>query len=211
MEWIQIPLGPLQTNAYIVYNGERNCLIIDPGEEETKLRQFIEQKRLTPTAIILTHAHFDHIGAVDPIRDHYKIPVYVHEEEKKWLSDSSKNGSSLFQGIQPITVRDADHLYDTQGECTIGGFSFQLFETPGHSPGSVSFYFKQSGVVIAGDTLFQGSIGRTDLPRGNHDVLIKSIHQKLLTLPEDTYVLPGHGPVTTISQEMNTNPFLNGF
>ncbi|MEW9500413.1 MBL fold metallo-hydrolase [Jeotgalibacillus marinus] len=211
MEWIQIPLGPLQTNAYIVYNDEQNCLIIDPGEEETKLRQFIEQKKLTPTAIILTHAHFDHIGAVDPIRDHYKIPVYVHEEEKKWLSDSSKNGSSFFQGIQPITARDADYLYDTQGECTIGGFSFQLFNTPGHSPGSVSFYFKQSGVVIAGDTLFQGSIGRTDLPRGNHDVLIKSIHQKLLTLPEDTYVLPGHGPVTTISQEMNTNPFLNGF
>ncbi|KIL44393.1 MBL fold metallo-hydrolase [Jeotgalibacillus soli] len=211
MEWIQLPLGPLQTNAYIIYNSDRKCLIIDPGEEAQKIRQFIQKKGLQPQAILLTHAHFDHIGAVDPIRQEYRIPVYLHQAEKKWLSDPSLNGSTFFAGIQPIEVDSADKVFPQSGEISIGDFSFTLLETPGHSPGGVSFYFHKEGFVIVGDTLFEGSIGRTDLPGGKEQELLKSIHNELLTLPEDTYVLPGHGGVTSIAQEMDHNPFINGF
>ncbi|TDL34550.1 MBL fold metallo-hydrolase [Jeotgalibacillus sp. S-D1] len=211
MEWYQMPLGPLQTNAYLLYDSNLNCLIIDPGEEANKVRQFVSRKNLNPNAIILTHAHFDHIGAVDDLRDFYQIPVYLHQAEKKWLSDPAKNGSSVFQGILPIEAREPDYLFSSEGIKSIGSWTFELFETPGHSPGSVSLYFKDAEIVISGDALFQGSIGRTDLRGGDHDLLLKSIHQKLLSLPEETYVLPGHGPVTTIEHEMNANPFLNGF
>lgn len=211
MEWYQMPLGPLQTNAYLLYDSDLNCLIIDPGEEANKVQQFINRKKLKPNAIVLTHAHFDHIGAVDELRDFYQIPVYLHQAEKKWLSDPGKNGSSFFQGIMPIEAREPDYLFSSEGITSIGNWTFELFETPGHSPGSVSLYFKDAEIVIAGDALFQGSIGRTDLRGGDHDLLLKSIHQKLLSLPEETYVLPGHGSVTTIENEMNMNPFLNGF
>lgn len=209
MEWIQLPLGPLQTNAYIVYNDEGACLIIDPGGEEHKIRQFIRKKGLQPKAILLTHAHFDHIGAVDPIREGYSIPVYLHRAEKKWLSNPSLNRSSHYEGIEPMSLNQADQLFTKEGELSIGGFSFYLYETPGHSPGGVSFYFKRDGFIIVGDTLFESGIGRTDLPGAHEEQLLRSIQNKLLTLPEDTYVLPGHDGVTTIGREITHNPFLN--
>jgi len=211
MKWQQIPLGPLQTNCYIVENPDKTCLIIDPGEEGKKLMNLLNQRKLKPLAILLTHAHFDHIGAVDVIRDTYRVPVYVHKQEEKWLEDPRLNGSQLFMQIEPIIVKPADHIIHNEGNMEIGGFTFQVFHTPGHSPGSVSFYFKENDVVISGDALFQGGIGRTDLPGGNSGQLLKSIHDKLLSLPEETYVLSGHGPVTTIGEEMDSNPFLNGF
>lgn len=210
MNWEQIPLGPLQTNCYILANSKKNCLIVDPGEEGKKLINHLAQRKLKPQAILLTHAHFDHIGAVDDIRNQYHIPVYLHNKEKNWLVDPALNGSQFFMMGQ-IKVRQADHLISNEGTMTVGDFTFEVYETPGHSPGSVSFYFKEDGIVASGDALFQGSIGRTDLPGGNHEVLIKSIHDKLLVLPEETQVLPGHGPSTTIEMEMDTNPFLNGF
>jgi hydroxyacylglutathione hydrolase len=210
MNWFPVPLGGIQANCYILHSEDRSCLIVDPGEEGKKLIRILTEKKLVPTAIILTHAHFDHIGAVDDIRNHYQIPVYVHKAEAKWLGDPSLNGSELFP-VQSIRVREADHLFEREGQFEIGGFQFTLFETPGHSPGGVAFYFSEKGLVVAGDSLFMGSIGRTDLPGGNEKVLLKSIHSKLLTLPEDTIVLPGHGPATTIGDEMDSNPFLNGF
>ncbi|MDQ0156396.1 MBL fold metallo-hydrolase [Robertmurraya andreesenii] len=209
MNWEQIPLGPLQTNCYIIANKEKKCLIFDPGEEGSKLIRHLEQRKLTPLAILLTHAHFDHIGAVDDIRNRYHIPVYLHEQEKGWLMDPALNGSQFFM-MGPIKVNPADHVINGEGKMEVGDFSFEVFATPGHSPGSVSYYF-EDGFVVSGDALFQGSIGRTDLPGGNHEVLIKSIHEKLLVLPEETQVLPGHGPTTTIESEMDSNPFLNGF
>jgi hydroxyacylglutathione hydrolase len=210
MNWKQIPLGPLQTNCYLVIKGDA-CLIFDPGEEGEKLISEINKQLVSPKAILLTHAHFDHIGAVDTIRDHYQIPVYVHEKEAKWLLDPRLNGSQFF-GIGPLVrVKPADCILTDEKELTIDDFTFSVFETPGHSPGSVSFYFKNDGFVLSGDALFSGSIGRTDLPGGNYEQLLKSIHTKLLALPEDTYVLSGHGPVTTIAKEMDSNPFLNGF
>lgn len=211
MKWQQIPLGPLQTNCYIVENQDRSCLIVDPGGEGKKLMNLLNARGLKPSAILLTHAHFDHIGAVNEVRDAYQIPVYIHKKEEKWLGDPALNGSEFFMFNDPIRVKPADHVLQNEGEMKIGGFEFTIFHTPGHSPGSVSYYFERDRFVISGDALFQGSIGRTDLPGGNHDLLLKSIHDKLLTLPEDTYVLSGHGPVTTIADEMDGNPFLNGF
>lgn len=210
LNWEQIPLGPLQTNCYIIANDAKNCLIVDPGGEGEKLIHHLTTRKLKPQAILLTHAHFDHIGAVDIVREKYDIPVYVHTKEKKWLQDPALNGSQFFM-MGTIQAREADHFITTNGKMTVGDFSFEVYETPGHSPGSVSFYFQEGEFVASGDALFQGSIGRTDLPGGNHDVLLKSIHDKLLVLPEETDVLPGHGPTTTIGYEMDSNPFLNGF
>lgn len=210
MKWKQIPLGPLQTNCYLISKGTSG-LIIDPGEEGEKLIQYIDKEQVKPQAILLTHAHFDHIGAVDVIRNHYNIPVYVHEKEANWLLDPALNGSQYFMMGDIIRVNSADFLFVQEEKLTIGDFYLHIFETPGHSPGSVSFYFEDALLVVSGDALFNGGIGRTDLPGGNHQQLLQSIHQKLLTLPEETLVLSGHGPVTNIGKEMDSNPFLNGF
>jgi hydroxyacylglutathione hydrolase len=211
MKWSQIPLGALQTNCYIIENEDKTCLIFDPGSEGKKLIKWLEKRELKPVAILLTHAHFDHIGAVDAVRDYYQIPVYVHEEEEGWLTDPALNGSKYFMMQEQIKVRKADHIIKKEGVLKVGDFEFSIFETPGHSPGSISFYFENAGFVVSGDALFKSSIGRTDLPGGNHKQLIKSIHEKLLFLPEETQVLSGHGPITTVGEEMDHNPFLNGF
>ncbi|KAA9026284.1 MBL fold metallo-hydrolase [Niallia endozanthoxylica] len=204
MEWIQMPLGPIQTNCYVLMKEDSTCLIVDPGNEGEKLIGVLRERNLQPTAIVLTHAHYDHIGAVDSIRDEYNIPAYVHVNEKEWLSSPSLN-------LGQVIARDPDFTFSGEQELTLGSFTFQLFETPGHSPGSVSLYFKDAGLVLVGDALFNGSIGRTDLPGCNHQDLMNSLREKILTLPEDTTVLPGHGPITTIGKEIDSNPFLNGF
>ncbi|MFD2681229.1 MBL fold metallo-hydrolase [Bacillus seohaeanensis] len=211
MNWERIPLGALQTNCYVVWNEKNQCLVIDPGEEGEKIISFLKDKQLKPLAILLTHAHFDHIGAVDVLRERYSIPLYVHEKEAKWLLDPALNGSQLFMMGEMIRLKPADYVLTSEDTLQIENFSLELFATPGHSPGSISFYIKEMNAVIAGDTLFMGSIGRTDLPGGNHKELLASIHDNLLVLPEETAVLPGHGPETTIGNEMDSNPFLNGF
>ncbi|MFD2446050.1 MBL fold metallo-hydrolase [Bacillus sp. CGMCC 1.16607] len=209
MKWFRLPLGPLQTNCYILVEDDGTCLIVDPGEEGSKLHQWLKEKKLSPQAILLTHAHFDHIGAVDYIRDAFQIPVYIHAKESKWLGDPYRNGSQSF--MQPMIVKEADVVIHKEETLQIGLFNFSILETPGHSPGSVSYYFAQERIVVSGDALFHQSIGRTDLYGGNHEQLLQSIHKKLLTLPEDTLVLSGHGPETIIEDEMDLNPFLNGF
>lgn len=211
MSWIQIPLGPLQTNAYVIYNSNKQCVIVDPGGEGEKLNLWLNKEDLRPLAILLTHAHFDHIGAVDDVRDKWDIPVYIHENEKEWLIDPALNGSQRFGFPSPIKARAAEHIISNEQDIQIGPFQFTVFETPGHSPGSVSYYNKEYSAVFSGDALFAGSIGRTDLNGGSHELLMESIHKKLLTLPEDTVVAPGHGPETSIQTEMDVNPFLNGF
>ena len=210
MKYQRVPLGPLQTNCYIIENDKKECLIVDPGEEGRKLIQLLEQRKLTPVAVLLTHAHFDHIGALDDVRKRYELPVYVHVKEKDWLIDPALNGSQFFM-MGAISVQAATHLLTKEGPLTIGDFTCEVYETPGHSPGSVSYYFKEAGIIASGDVLFEGSIGRTDLNGGSHEQLLQSIHEKLLVLPEDTIVLCGHGRETNIGDEMESNPFLNGF
>ncbi|MCP8967123.1 MBL fold metallo-hydrolase [Ectobacillus ponti] len=208
MKWVQLPLGPLQTNAYVIRNEEKECLIFDPGHEGEKLLGYLRQEGLQPLAVLLTHAHFDHIGAVDAVREAYHIPVYLHEEEAEWLADPSLNGSALFMMNRAVTAGPADELITGKANLKIGPFSLEVRETPGHSPGSVSYYMAEAGLVVSGDALFQMSIGRTDLPGGSFPELIGSIEEKLFTLPEETVVLCGHGPETTIGFEKAKNPFL---
>ena len=211
MKYYQLPLGPLGTNCYIVEAGNKECLIIDPGEEAGKLIRLIDSKGLKPIAVLLTHAHFDHIGALDAVRDHYGIEAYVHTKEKHWLSDGALNGSKHFMMGRLIEQRNAEHLIKGEGQLEIGPFNLELLETPGHSPGSVSFYVKEKGYLFSGDVLFKGSVGRTDLPGGSMDTLMSSIRTKLLKLPGDTIVFPGHGEITLLDDERASNPFLNGY
>ncbi|MDT8863036.1 MBL fold metallo-hydrolase [Alkalihalobacillus sp. MEB130] len=211
MKWTQIPLGPLQTNAYVLENDQKEAVIIDPGGDGPAFIEWLKSQNIKPLAVLLTHAHFDHIGAVDDVRNAFGCPVYIHKNEQDWLGDPAKNGSARFMGEHAITVNAADHIIETEGTITIGSFSFSVYETPGHSPGSISFYIQQENIVFSGDALFAQSIGRTDLPGGDHQLLLESIHKKLLDLPEETIVACGHGPTTTIGQEMDGNPFLSGF
>ncbi len=206
-------LGPVQTNCYIVSNKEKECLIFDPGEEGGRLVKEIRKNDLKPLAIFLTHAHFDHIGAVDAVREVFDIPVYIHEQEVSWLADPLKNGSGKYAELPNYIVQapKEEHIIRKEQIMEISNFTFEAVFTPGHSPGSISYVFKEDGFAIVGDTLFEGSVGRTDLIGGSMPVLIKSIHDKLLSLDEETIIYPGHGNDTTPAQEMDTNPFLNGF
>ncbi|WP_274307361.1 MBL fold metallo-hydrolase [Solibacillus daqui] len=207
------PLGPIQTNCYIVSNKNKECLIFDPGEEGAHIVKQLRSNGLKPLAILLTHTHFDHIGAVEALQEVFNVPLYVHEKEVDWLGDPLKNGSGKYAELPNYIVKapKEEHILRTEGELAIGDFTFDVVHTPGHSPGSVSFIFKEDGFAIVGDTLFEQSIGRTDLIGGSMEVLLKSIHDKLLSLPEDTIIYPGHGDYTTPAAEMNHNPFLNGF
>lgn len=202
----RLSLGPLGTNCYILMI-EEEALVVDPGGEGTYLIQWLTERDLSPKAVLLTHAHFDHIGAVDDLRKNYQIPVYLHHAEKDWLQNPEKNGSSLFIG-EAITMAAADY-YLTPGMLQIGKFHFEVIETPGHSPGSVSFIFHEAYKVFSGDALFRSSIGRTDLPGGSMVQLKDSIKKKLFSLDHQFEVLPGHGPSTTIGYEKENNPFLS--
>lgn len=206
-------LGPVQTNCYIVANANKECLIFDPGEEATRIISEIKKNHLKPLAILLTHTHFDHIGAVDALREAFDIPVWVHKKEVSWLSDPAKNGSGKYAALPDYIVAAPapENIITTEGELTIGDFTMALRFTPGHSPGSISYIFEDEGFAIVGDTLFERSIGRTDLFGGDSATLLAAIHDKLLSLPEDTIIYPGHGAPTTPQDEMDNNPFLNGF
>jgi len=198
-------LGPLGANCYVVNIGNE-ALIVDPGGDAEVIIRFIDEHDLKPLAILLTHAHFDHIGAVSEIRKRYHIDVYVHEKEADWLGESSLNRSLLFTGENIIT-EPAEHLLKA-GNMQIGPFEIDVLHTPGHSPGSVSFVFHEAEKVVSGDALFFQGIGRTDLPGGDADELETSIRSQLYTL-QDTYtVYPGHGPKTTIGSEKQNNPFV---
>ncbi|MCU9613867.1 MBL fold metallo-hydrolase [Caldibacillus lycopersici] len=207
MKWEQIPLGRVQTNCYCL-SIDSKCIIIDPGAEGEKLAQILQEKGLRPIAILLTHGHFDHIGAVDFLREKYSIPVYIHKKERDWLSNSSLNASTFFFPDEPMQIKPADFEISGAGKLTIDEFSFTIFETPGHSPGSVSYYVEAVQFIVSGDALFYGGIGRTDLPGGNQQQLLSTIKETLFALPEETIVLPGHGPKTTIAREKQSNPFL---
>lgn len=203
------PLGPVQTNCYIIYDDEtKDGLIIDPGEEGAKIIEIVRQQKIQLHAILLTHAHFDHIGAVDEVRDAFNIPVYQHIAEKEWLSDPQLNGSGKYFQLPNVQNRQADHWIEEEGELTIGPFTFSVYETPGHSPGSVTYHFKEEQSAFVGDVIFRQSIGRTDLIGGNQETLLSSIRRHILTMPDETVLYPGHGGATTPRAERADNPFL---
>ncbi|MCP3030306.1 MBL fold metallo-hydrolase [Halobacillus sp. A1] len=200
----RLPLGPMGTNSYVITENKQ-ALVIDPGGDFQKLNDLIKEKGVKVIAILLTHAHFDHIGAVEQARNEYEVPVYLHEEEKDWLTDSRLNGSALFQ-LGEITAKPADYFLEA-GQMEIGPFQFEVRHTPGHSPGSVSFVFRNQRFTVAGDTLFERGIGRTDLPGGDGDLLLDSITTQLFSLRNDMRIYPGHGLPTTVEEERKNNPF----
>ncbi|ALS00813.1 hydrolase [Enterococcus silesiacus] len=203
----RIQTGVIQENCYLVYN-ESSLLIIDPGAEAEKIANLIEKTGKKPIAILLTHTHYDHIGAVETLRHQYKIPVYVSPLEQEWLTDPVLNLSGLgrHDDIANIVVQPAEKEFELT-DYDLDGIRFSVVPTPGHSIGSVSFIFDD--FVVTGDALFKGSIGRTDLHTGDLDQLLHSINTYLFTLPEEFPAYPGHGDATTIEHEKKTNPFFN--
>lgn len=200
-------LGLLMTNAYLVYKMEsKRGIIIDPGENPQVLIQRIEALQLNIEAILLTHAHFDHIAGLNEVRKITKAPVYLHEKESDWLNLPEKNGSKNWPGVSPVVCEPAEVLLKGEEQLSFLGESFRVLHTPGHSPGSVTFQHDSS--LFGGDVLFAGGIGRTDLPGGSYEELMKTIQTKLLILPDHTIVRPGHGPETTIGIEKEQNPFI---
>lgn len=202
--------NPVQENTYLVYNEEKDCCIIDPGcyfpEEEQRLADAIRQDGLRPVLLLNTHCHFDHIFGNRFVAETWGLQPHLHEKEMPVLERAEQSAMAWqipftsYQG--PVTtLREGETI-------RLGEEEFLVLFTPGHSPGSVSFYSASSGLVIAGDVLFNRSIGRTDLPGGDYETLIRSIHTQLLTLPDETKVYPGHGPITTIGFEKMNNPFL---
>jgi len=200
-----------QENAYVVWRADGGpCWIVDPGFPPTpaNIVEHIEQHDLKPAALILTHGHLDHIAGVPAILEAYpELPVHMAEAARPALTDPNENVSGPFGW--PITVGEIDTIDMPHGsELTLDGSEWLLLESSGHAPGSRSLYCEEAGLVIVGDALFMGSIGRTDFPHSNHDELIRNIKEKLFTLPDETRVYSGHGPVTTIGQEKLTNPYL---
>ena len=198
-------LGEFATNCYIVAGEDGpSCAIIDPGQPDPWIKRVIATEKLDPQAILLTHAHLDHIGGVEWVKSFTGAPVSVHAADAPMLTSPALNGSLYFE--TPVVAPPADRLLQDGQEIAVGGLRFTVLHTPGHTPGGVCFY--TPGHLISGDTLFAGSVGRTDLPGGNHEMLIRSIRAKLLPLPAETAVHPGHGPATCIGDEKEYNPFL---
>ena len=203
-------LGDFETNCFCVRQSEEagDCLIIDPGMGAEVLVQRLKEQNYTPVDILLTHGHADHIGGVEALRQHWpKVRVTIHKDDADMLSNPTEN-LSLMAGVM-VQARPAEVLLnseDTYYEAS--GLRFKVLHTPGHTPGGICLYDSDEDILFAGDTLFAGSVGRSDFPGGNHRVLIDMIRKKLLILPVATTVYTGHGPATTIGNEKESNPFL---
>ena len=207
MKVINHTLGVCATNCYIVVNEKSNeALIIDPGEKAKFFLPHLQKLDVTPVAILLTHGHFDHAGAVAELASQYNIPVMAHEAEKSTLEDSNINLSGPFLG-HPVSYHVDEFLRDEQ-ELDLAGFHIRVLHTPGHTAGGCCFYFSYENCVFTGDTLFAESVGRTDFPGGSMSTIVNSIKTKLMVLPDATVVYPGHNEPTTIDNERMYNPFL---
>jgi len=202
-------LGDYQTNSYCLTQTEsaKDCLVIDTGLQSQPLIDFLKENELNPAAAVFTHGHIDHIDGLALLRANWPdIKVAIHKDDAAMFEDDKQN-LSAFCGV-PFKTSPPDIIIEAEGPQTFAGLEFQVLHTPGHTPGGISLYSQQESAVFVGDALFAGSIGRTDFPGGDFNQLIASIKSKLLTLPEDTKVYPGHGPATTIATEKRTNPFL---
>lgn len=199
-------LGPLQTNAYLLQGEDpTRAIIIDPGVNPAPLVRAIEN--LTIEAILLTHAHFDHIGGVDEIRKAKGCPVYLHPLEQEWLTSPKLNGSLMWPDVSgPLYTEPAEYDVAEGQQLKLIGHSFKVYHTPGHSPGSVSFLCEEH--LFSGDVLFRAGVGRTDLTGGRERDLVDSIQNKLYVLDDGVTVYPGHGPRTTIGYEKANNPYV---
>lgn len=194
--------GLVATNAYFI-KGEKGWLVIDAPEETL---DFLTQSKMNPAALVLTHGHWDHIWDAGEIAEKYECPVYYHKDDEILCTHPEKmSGFGPTEMIKPVK---ATKFLDEGDTFEHAPFSFQIFHVPGHCPGSICLYEKNAGVLFGGDVLFEGGVGRWDLPGGSNKLLIEGIRKKLLTLPDETIVYPGHGDSTTIGEEKESNPFL---
>jgi len=202
--------SPINENTYILYNEHNDCIIIDPGcyfdDEKDELAGFISKMELTPKMLLNTHCHLDHVFGNKFLSEKFKLTLHIHENEKPVLAFAPASG--LMYNM-PFDNYNGDFIFlDDNQVIKLGEDELKVLLTPGHSPGSVSFYSEKGKFVISGDALFNRSIGRTDLPLGDHETLLKSIRDRLFTLPDDTIVYSGHGMPTNIGEEKKYNPFL---
>ena len=201
-----LTVGPIQTNCYVVHQeGNSQCVVIDPGEEAAKIADFLKRKGLECKGILLTHGHFDHILAAQAVKEKYNIPIYACRQEEEMLREPSINMTVHYgQGcsiVPDVFLEDLDVI-------RLAGFSVQMIHTPGHTKGSCCYYLKDEGVLFSGDTVFYGSVGRTDFPGGSTAEIVRSLHKLVDSLPEETEVFPGHDASTTIGYEKRYNPFV---
>lgn len=203
-------LGPFETNCYVVrFPDSPDCWIVDASFEPDEMIEFVRREGLRPVALVLTHAHVDHIaGAFDVARAFPGLPVWIHEAEREWLTNPMLNLSAMMG--QAVTGPEPARLLRDGEVLELAGQPWRVIHTPGHSPGGITLYHEASATAIDGDSLFSSSIGRTDFPGSDHATLERSIRERLYSLPGNTRVLPGHGPSTTIEREKRFNPFVRG-
>ncbi len=202
-------LGAFESNCFIIRSSEsaEDCLIVDAGLGADKLINFLQEHKLNPVSIVLTHGHIDHIEGVAALRTEFPdIKVYIHKLDAEMLTDPHSNLSAM-TGVA-FCVEPADFLLEEHSTIEQSDVKLSVLHTPGHTPGGICLYCEDEGIVFTDDTLFADSIGRTDFPNGNTEQLLQSIREKLFTLPDETKVYSGHGPATTIAHEKEHNPFL---
>jgi hydroxyacylglutathione hydrolase len=203
-------VNPLGENSFVLSDETNECIFIDPGffyrEEKREINEYVTENKLKPIKITNTHCHFDHIMGVEFIRDEYKVPFCAHSEDSFWVEKATEQGNMY--GFKMNPVSPINELLVEREYVKFGNSQLEIIHVPGHSPGHVVFYSKEDNSLIAGDVLFYGSIGRTDLPGGNHETLISNIKTKLFQLPDNTKVYCGHGQETTLGFEKTNNPFL---
>ena len=199
-----IPAGPFATNCVLLWEKPGEAWLVDPGGDAEALFNFMARRGIRPAGVVLTHGHCDHIGALDAVLEAYPAPVWMRGADAKWafLPVNSIPGYYPAPPLRPATLAAAP------AELAFGGVEARVLATPGHTPGSVCLYFPSAGLLLSGDTLFAGSVGRTDLPGGDAAALMESLRGLVETLPASTLVIPGHGPTTTLREEMESNPHL---
>lgn len=198
--------GIISTNCYLAVNEDtKQAVVVDPAAAPARLMDHIREEGLKIEAILLTHGHFDHIMGIDGFLKEYSVPVYVHEDDLKMMEDPQWNQSAIY--TSGYTFAGAVPLRDGQ-TLSLAGYDFQVLHTPGHTPGGCCYYVKSEGVLFSGDTLFQRSVGRTDFEGSSTKDLIRGIREKLMVLPDDTHVYPGHMGETLIGYEKRENPFI---
>lgn len=206
LEVLGFTLGDWQTNCYILACAD-DCWLVDVGFDPQPMLDEVEKRGLTPRKIVLTHAHVDHIAGLGEARERFpNVPVAIHEAEKDFLDSPVLNLSAILP--QPIAWPPAEELLSHGQKLQLADLSFEIRHVPGHSPGGICLYQQESSLAVVGDALFAGSIGRHDFPTSDGPLLLKSIREQLLTLPENTTILPGHGSTSTIGHEKMTNPYV---
>jgi glyoxylase-like metal-dependent hydrolase (beta-lactamase superfamily II) len=204
-----LTVGPFQENCYVIGDEATGTgALVDPGDEAARIALAVEQTGLEIGEILITHAHIDHVGAVGALVEEYACPVLMHAEAEPMLQQLPTQ--AMMMGLRFGKVPAVDRHIEDEEALEVGGLKLRALYTPGHAPGHLAFYVEGEGLVLSGDALFAGSVGRTDLFGGDMDLLMRSINERLMTLPDETDVFPGHGPRTKIGNERAHNPFLQG-